>query len=34
MTKIIGVASNHLNHANSRFGTNYVDYIQKTILRV
>lgn len=32
MTKIIGVASNHLNHANSRFGTNYVDYIQKNYI--
>ena len=27
--KKIGIAGNHLMHANPRFGTNYVNYIQK-----
>lgn len=30
--KKIGVASNHAIHANPKFGTNYVDYVQKNYI--
>ncbi len=29
MTSKIGIASNHLIHPTERFGTNFVDYIQR-----